>query len=89
MGTIPEIRQRMAEAGYEFTPKQCSWIVNKLTKLNRRFRKGPELDYLSHEEKQDLLRQLAEKGQELTMDELESYIEIACKIRNMEISNDC
>ena len=85
MRTIPEIRQTMAEAGYEFTPKQCSWIVNKLKKLNRRLRRGPELDYLSLEEKQDLLRELAEKGQEVTMDELESYIEIACKIRDMEI----
>jgi len=84
MRSIPEIRQDMAEAGYEFTPKECGWIVNKLKKLNRRLRRGPELDFLSPEEKQDLLRQLAERGEEVTMDELESYIELAIKIRDAE-----
>ena len=85
MKTIPEIRQHMAEIGYEFTPKEVAWVVKKLKKLNRRLRKSPELDYLSLEEKQDLLRQLAEQGQEVTMHELEDYIEIACKVRNLEI----
>lgn len=85
MRTILEIRHRMAENGYEFTPKQITWVVGKLKKLKRRLRKSPELDYLSFEEKQDLLRQLAEQGQEVTMGELESYIEIACKVRNIEM----
>jgi hypothetical protein len=84
MKTTLEVRQHMAEIGYEFTPKQISWVVSKLAKLNRRLRRGPELEYMSLEDKQDLLMQLAEQGQEVTMDELESYIELAVKVRELE-----
>ena len=67
----------------QYTP-EVSQVVKEVGRLNRRLRREPDLEHLSLDERQDLLRQLAEKGEEVTLGELNDIIKLASKIRSLE-----
>ena len=67
----------------QYTP-EVSQVVKEVGRLNRRLRREPDLEHLSLDERQDLRRQLAEKGEEVTLGELDDIIKLASKIRSLE-----
>ena len=77
-------RKQMAENGYEYTPKEAKASLGMLRKVQKHVRKYPELaeelSSLSTEERLILRRQVAESGCEVSPDELDSIIELICKI---------
>ena len=86
MKSVSDIRQRMAEAGYEFTPKQIAWVVNKIRKLHNRLSKESDSFFeLPLETRQEIRQLFAEMGQEITIDEVDGYIKLADKIRKLEM----
>lgn len=83
MKKLSEVRRIMAEKGWEYTPAELHVIIKDLAKFSRRLKRLDPFEGMVPYEKQAVRQALAEKGEELTMDELEQRIELINNIKNI------
>lgn len=84
MKNLVDARRHLAERGIELTPKELASAVKDLKKLQRRLLKHSDFSEMTLWDKQNLCRQSANQGTEISPDELDEIIEIATKVRAME-----
>lgn len=85
-------RNQWAESGIEYTPDQAEDVLLQCERTQRRIkrqaRRKPEslerMKHLTLEEKQVIRMQLAEKGKEVTLEELDGLISITLRIYEEE-----
>jgi Asp-tRNA(Asn)/Glu-tRNA(Gln) amidotransferase C subunit len=88
MKEINRVRERMAEQGVECTPKQVKSIMMKLGELHVIITSGPSFEDMGLKEKQKLRQDLATSGEEVTLGELDSILDLINKIKNVPIQGD-
>ena len=89
---VLDFRNAMAEAGTEYTPAQAEKVVEATETFRQEIHDGcrenperfDELVDLTLEQRQDLCRQFAEKGQEVTLDELDKLISLTLEMYEEE-----
>lgn len=92
MDDVQAFRNNMAESGYEYTPKQASKCIRLAEKLRhdiyKNAREDPskfeKLTSLTLQEKQQICRQFAEQGKEVTLDEMDDIINLVLGIYEEE-----
>ena len=83
MKKLSEVRQIMAEKGWEMTPAEVQSALKHIAKASRRLKRLDPFEGMVLYEKQAVRQALAEQGEEITMDELEEKIELIQKIKNI------
>jgi len=78
-----ELRNRLAELGKEYTPKQALGILKRLRSLKRNLNRKP-VGLMSNKEKFDLRLHAAESGIEMTPDEMNDVMEIIIQIQEAD-----
>lgn len=82
------LRNKLAEMGYEITPKRAAAAARHIELLRSSVRHHPEdilrLVHMSESERQSFRNRLAESGKEVTFKELDDLIEILMEIYNQE-----
>ena len=87
MKNLVEVRKQLAEKGFEFTPGEIVYTANALEKLHRRLVKRPDPRDMTVWDKQELCRQAAGLGMEVSPIELDSIITILSQVREIEFTD--
>ena len=92
MDDVLAFRNAMAESGHEYTPAQAEKVVEATETFRQQIhdgcRENPEeyerLANLTLEDKQDICCQFAERGREVTLDELDKLIGLILEVHEEE-----
>ena len=81
MKSIFELRNHMANKGIELTVDQTTDLCNSLTKLKRKLNKVSDISQMTLDEKQNLMREAANQGIEISPKEFKVIHEIMIAIQ--------
>ncbi len=86
MKNLVEVRKQLAEKGIEFTPAELADLVGELKRLQKRLLRHPDYSDMTVWDKQQLCREAAMRGQEISPKELDDILEIMANIREIDFT---